>query len=82
MAGKKIGWIFLNTLNNNMLQLSYLIFLYSISIVLLFLYSLAHFIYLLNYLKVKQKTNHLNIILRIPFIFCHDNYLFIMKNML
>jgi cellulose synthase/poly-beta-1,6-N-acetylglucosamine synthase-like glycosyltransferase len=45
----------LNTLlNNNMLQLSYLIvILYSISIVLL-LYSLAHFNLLLNYLKSKK----------------------------
>jgi cellulose synthase/poly-beta-1,6-N-acetylglucosamine synthase-like glycosyltransferase len=46
----------LNTLlNNNMLQLSYLIVIfYSISIVLL-LYSLAHFNLLLNYLKSKTK---------------------------
>jgi cellulose synthase/poly-beta-1,6-N-acetylglucosamine synthase-like glycosyltransferase len=39
-----------------MLQLSYIIvILYSISILLLFFYSLAHFNLLLNYLKVKNK---------------------------
>jgi hypothetical protein len=41
-----------------MLQLSYIIvILYSISILLLFFYSLAHFNLLLNYLKVKKKIN-------------------------
>jgi hypothetical protein len=58
MAGIKIiGWIFKYTLNkipykgqnNNMLQLSYIIvILYSISILLLFFYSLAHFNLLLK----------------------------------
>jgi hypothetical protein len=39
-----------------MLQLSYIIvILYSISILLLFFYSLAHFNLLLNYLKSKKK---------------------------
>jgi cellulose synthase/poly-beta-1,6-N-acetylglucosamine synthase-like glycosyltransferase len=42
-----------------MLQLSYIIvLLYSISIVLLFLYSLAHFNLLLNYLKSKKQKDH------------------------
>jgi hypothetical protein len=54
MAGIKIiGWIFKYTLS--MLQISYfIVLLYSISIVLLFLYSLAHFNLLLNYLKSKK----------------------------
>ncbi|MFT5715541.1 MAG: cellulose synthase/poly-beta-1,6-N-acetylglucosamine synthase-like glycosyltransferase, partial [Flavobacterium sp.] len=41
-----------------MLQLSYIIvILYSISILLLFFYSLAHFNLLLNYLKSKKSTD-------------------------
>jgi cellulose synthase/poly-beta-1,6-N-acetylglucosamine synthase-like glycosyltransferase len=41
-----------------MLQLSYIIvFIYSISILLLFFYSLAHFNLLLNYLKSKKSTD-------------------------
>jgi hypothetical protein len=63
MGIKIIGWIFKYTLNkipykgqnNNMLQLSYIIvILYSISILLLFFYSLAHFNFTAKFKKVKK----------------------------
>jgi hypothetical protein len=82
MAGKIIDGSLNTLLNNNMLQLSYLIVIfYSISIVL-FLYSLAHFNLLLNYLKSKTKDQSSQYNLENPeeILSSRYNYLFIMKN--
>jgi hypothetical protein len=57
MAGIKIiGWI-LNTLSNNMLQLSYIILTIYCSILLLFFFMVSQLNLLINYLKNQKKID-------------------------